>query len=183
MHEPQIQLTGNLGYDPDVRYTPNGVAVVDLRVGTTPRVKMGEEWRDGETLWFDVACWKQLAENAGGSLKKGDKVTVSGRLLQKTWTREDGSSSVKLVIDATSVGADLSRFPVRVVKPIRAEGAAAALADKWADTSTGEIVDAPLGDPGPLVPMSDGSLDSDMESDLDSDLDGEVEIDVDEQAA
>lgn len=159
MNEPQIQLTGNLAFDPDVRYTPNGVPVVDLRVGTTRRYKVGEEWRDGETLWFDVACWKQLAENAGGSLKKGDKVTVSGRLVQKTWTREDGSSSVKLVIDAATVGVDLSRFPVRVEKPIRTGGAADALSDKWTDSLPGAVAEAAVGDPGPLVPFRDDDVD------------------------
>lgn len=142
MYEPQITLTGNIAFDPQVRYTPNGVPVVDLRVGTTKRYKLGDDWQDGETLWFDVACWKQLAENAGASLHKGDKVTVTGRLSQKTWVREDGTSSVKLVIDATTVGVDLSRFPVKVDKPIRVGGAADALIDEhegWVDHETGEI--------------------------------------------
>ena len=124
MNEPQIHLTGNLAFDPEVRYTPNGVAVADLRVASTRRYKIGEDWHDGETLWFDVACWKQLAENVGSSLKKGDKVTVAGRLTQRTWIREDGSPSVKLVVDATAVGVELSRFPVKVLKPAR-EGSAA----------------------------------------------------------
>ena len=179
MHEPQIQLTGNLGFDPDVRYTPNGVPVLDLRVGTTRRFKVGEEWRDGETLWFDVACWKQLAENAAGSLKKGDKVTVSGRLVQKTWTREDGSSSVKLVIDAATVGVDLSRYPVRVEKPIRPGGAADALSDKYVDVTPVAGVDALLGDPGPLVALSD----SDSHLDSDGDFARDFARDRDEQAA
>ncbi len=155
MHEPQISLTGNLAFDPDVRFTSNGVAVADLRIASTRRYKLGEAWVDGETLWFDVACWKQLAENVGSSLKKGDKVTVAGRLVQKTWTREDGTSSVKLVIDASTVGVDLSRFPVRVEKPVRVGGAADALSDRWLDKSSGEIVAAPEGDPGPLVPFHD----------------------------
>ena len=132
MNEPQISLAGNLAFDPEVRYTPTGIAVVDLRVACTRRYKMGEEWIDGETLWFDVACWKQVAEHAAASLKKGDKVTVAGRLVQKTWTREDGSSTIKLVIDASAVGVDLSRYPVRVEKPIRPGSAAEAIPDRWA---------------------------------------------------
>ena len=159
MNEPQIHLTGNLAFDPEVRYTPNGVPVVDLRVASTRRYKLGEDWHDGETLWFDVACWKQLAENVSGSLHKGDKVTVAGRLVQKSWTREDGTTSVKLVVDASAVGVDLSRFPVRVEKPVRAGGAADALSDRWADKTTGDAVAAPVGDPGPLVPFTDEDLD------------------------
>jgi single-strand DNA-binding protein len=133
VNEPQIHLTGNLAFDPEVRYTPTGVAVVDLRVASTRRYKIGEDWHDGETLWFDVACWKQLAENVAGSLHKGDKVTVAGRLTQRTWTREDGTASVKLVVDATAVGIELSRFPVRVLKPARDGSAAEAFPERWAD--------------------------------------------------
>lgn len=140
MNEPQITITGNLAFDPDVRITPTGVPVVDLRIASTRRTKVGEDWEDGETLWFDVACWKQLAENVGGSLHKGDRVTVEGRLIQKTWTREDGSTSVKLLIDARTVGVDLSRYPVRVLKPARVGGAGDLLADKWLVPDTGELV-------------------------------------------
>ena len=149
MNEPQIHLSGNLAFDPEVRTTPAGVPVVDLRVASTRRYKVGEEWEDGETLWFDVACWKQLAENIGGSLKKGDRVTVEGRLTQKTWIRDDGSASVKLVIDARTVGVDLARYPVRVLKPLRPGSAVEAFADKYLNEDTGEVVS------GPLVPLPD----------------------------
>jgi single-strand DNA-binding protein len=155
VHEPQISLTGNLAFDPALRYTPNGVAVLDLRVATTQRRKIGEEWEDGETLWFDVTCWKHLAENASRSLHKGDRVTVTGRLAQKTWTRDDGSASVKLLVDASAVGVDLSRHLVRIEKPVRESPAAETFPDRWADPGTGEVVPAPLGDPGPLVPFTD----------------------------
>ncbi len=160
MNEPQISLTGNLAFDPDVRTTPNGVPVVDLRVASTRRVKDGDQWSDGETLWFDVACWNKLAENVGASLHKGDKVTITGRLLQKTWTREDGTSSVKLVIDASSVGLDLARFPVKVQKPLIPGGAAHALSDQYANKITGEQIprDLVASAAGPLVAFDDRGL-------------------------
>ncbi len=143
MNEPQIQLTGHLAFDPEVRTTSNGVPVTDLRVATSRRFKVGEEWQDGETLWFDVACWKQLAENVGSSLKKGDKVVVEGKLIQKTWVRDDGTSSVKLVVDARTVGVDLARYPVKVLKPVRPGSAGELLEGKWVSEETGEIADAP----------------------------------------
>ncbi|MCW2501519.1 MAG: single-strand binding protein, partial [Frankiales bacterium] len=155
MHEPLISLTGNLAFDPTLRYTPNGVAVVDLRVASTQRRKAGEDWEDGETLWFDVACWKQLAENANASLHKGDRVTVTGRLAQKSWTREDGSTSVRLVVDATALGIDLTRHRITVVKPVRESAAEATFPDRWADTGGGPAGPPALGDAGPLVPVSD----------------------------
>ena len=155
MNEPQISLSGNLAFDPSLRYTPNGVAVVDLRIASTQRRKVGDAWEDGETLWFDVACWKQLAEHVSTSLHKGDRVTVAGRLAQKSWKRDDGTEGVKLVVDATSVGVDLSRYPVSVLKPVRESAAQEVFPDRWVDRTTGEVVSAPLGDPGPLVPLPD----------------------------
>lgn len=164
MNEPQISLSGNLAFDPDVRYTPNGVAVVDLRVATSRRFKVGEEWKDGETLWFDVVCWRQLAEHVGTSLKKGDKVTVAGRLLQRSWTREDGTVSTKLAIDASTVGVDLNRCPVKVTRPVRDGSLVDVLPERWADSATGELVGAPLGDPGPFVPLTDEDLEASEEA-------------------
>lgn len=150
MNEPQIHLTGNLAFDPQVRYTPNGVPVADLRVGSTRRYKVGEDWQDGETLWFDVACWKGLAENVSSSLKKGDRVTVAGRLTQRTWQREDGSSSVKLVVDASAVGVELSRHPVKVLKPAREGSAGQSFPERWG--ADGPDADALSLGAGPLVP-------------------------------
>jgi single-strand DNA-binding protein len=142
VYEPTIELTGHLGADPELRFTPNGHQVVELRVATTRRFKVGEEWQDGETMWFNVSCWKQLAEHAAESLHKGDKVVVTGRLSQSSWTREDGSVSSKLVIDATAVGIDLSRAPVKVMLPVREGSAAATFAERWADEPVLEEVAA-----------------------------------------
>ncbi len=147
MYEPHIDLTGYLAFDPAVKFTPNGHQVVDLRVATSRRYQVGEEWRDGETLWFDVACWKQLAENVAESLKKGDKVVVSGKLLQRSWTREDGTVGSTLVIDATHVGIDLARSAVVVKRPIRDGSAADALREHWDQPAPGrtpEVAAEPL---------------------------------------
>ena len=135
MYEPQISVSGNLGQDPKLRTTPNGTSVVDLRIANTRRFQIGdEEWQDGETIWFDVACWKQLAEHVAESLSKGDRVTVIGKLIQRTWSREDGSDGTSLTIDASSVSVDLSRHPLRVIRPLRPGSASEALAaehDPW----------------------------------------------------
>lgn len=156
MREPTISFGGNLGGDPELRYTPNGVAVCDLRVAVTPRREVSGQWEDKETLWFTVSCWRQLAEHAALSFKKGDKVVVTGRLLQHTYERSDGSLKTALVVDAAAVGADVARFPVEVKRTVRTGSSAEVLGDRWVDTATGEVHDAPLvGDPGPRVPFSD----------------------------
>jgi single-strand DNA-binding protein len=155
VYEPTISLGGHLGGDPELRYTPNGVAVCDLRVATTPRRPVGDAWEDKETLWFKVSCWKQLAENVAESFKKGDRVVISGRLLQQSYTRNDGTAGTSLVVEATGVGADVSRFPVEIKRAVRPGSSAELLPDKWVDRATGEIVSAPVGDPGSLVPLED----------------------------
>jgi single-strand DNA-binding protein len=153
VYEPTIELSGHLGSDPALRYTPNGVAVVDLRVATTPRRKVGEEWQDLETLWFTVTCWKQLAENAAASFRKGDRLMVRGRLGQQTYVRTDGSVTSKWVIDAQAVGADASRAEVTVKRPAREDAAAAAWPDKWASQLTGEVADDPAALDPSAVPL------------------------------
>lgn len=152
MREPTISFGGNLGGDPELRFTPNGVAVCDLRVATTPRREIAGEWQDKETLWFKVSCWRQLAEHVAASFKKGDRVIVSGRLLQHTYERGDGTLKTDLLVDAALVGADVARFPVEIKRTVRAGSSAEVLGDKWVDPETGEVLDEPLvGDPGPLV--------------------------------
>jgi single-strand DNA-binding protein len=142
VNEPTITLVGHLGGDPELRYTPNGVAVCDLRVATTPRRQVGEEWFDRETLWFKLSCWRQVAEHVAGSFRKGDKVVVQGKLLQETYERKDGTTGVNLVIDATVVGADLSRCPVELKRPARTGSTADLMPEKWVDRETGEVLSA-----------------------------------------
>ncbi len=142
MYEPTITLGGHLGGDPELRYTPNGVPVCDLRVATTPRRQVGEQWEDKETLWFKVSVWRQLAEHVAESFKKGDRVVVTGKLLQQSYQREDGSVRTDLVVDAAVIGADVSRWPVAVKRTVRAGSSAELLTDRWADAGVPAEADA-----------------------------------------
>ena len=110
MNEPYITVTGNVGAIPRHRNV-QGVPVTDFRIGSTPRRmdRATGEWSDGETLWFSVSCWRALAQNVAESLRKGDPVVVTGRLLTRSWTTESGETRSGLEIDATSIGLDLSR--------------------------------------------------------------------------
>lgn len=110
MNEPHITLTGNVGAPPTLRMAA-GTPVTSFRIGATPRRldKATDTWSDAETLWFTVTAWRGLAEHCVSSLVKGDKVVVTGKLTQRTWTGDDGSARAGLEIDAASVGLDLSR--------------------------------------------------------------------------
>ncbi len=87
----KVILIGNLGVDPEVRYSPSGVAVANLRIATS------ESWRDkqsGETNerteWHRLVFFGKLAEIAGEYLRKGSKIYVEGRLQTRKWQGQDG---------------------------------------------------------------------------------------------
>jgi len=81
----RVQLIGNLGKDPEIKYTPSGTAVAKLTIATNERYKdKGGEWQD-RTEWHNVVLWQRLAEIAGEYLKKGGKVYIEGRLQTRSW--------------------------------------------------------------------------------------------------
>ncbi|MEO8281099.1 MAG: single-stranded DNA-binding protein [Ideonella sp.] len=90
----KVILIGNLGRDPEVRYTPNGSAVCNISVATT------RNWKDKssgdkveETEWHRVVFYDRLAEIAGEYLKKGRPVYVEGRLKTRKWTDKEGKDN------------------------------------------------------------------------------------------
>ena len=81
----KVQLIGNLGKDPEIKYTTSGTAVARLALATNERYKdKGGEWQD-RTEWHNVVLWQRLAEIAGEYLKKGSKVYIEGRLQTRSW--------------------------------------------------------------------------------------------------
>ena len=81
----KVILIGNLGKDPEVKYTPSGTAVAKITLATNERFKdKGGEWQD-RTEWHNVVLWQRLAEIAGEYLKKGSKVYIEGRLQTRSW--------------------------------------------------------------------------------------------------
>lgn len=155
MLEPQITLNGNLGNAPTLRVVGNGSAVAEFRVACTPRRqdRATGEWSDAQTIWFGVTCWKALAENAAASLKKGDRVCVTGRLALHVWTGDDGVERTSYEVEATSLGVDLARGKVVIERPVRNPPAE----QVWG--STGRVDDEGRAVlervAGPLVPEQD----------------------------
>src|SRR5215472_5779760 len=81
----KVILVGNLGKDPELKYTPSGTAVARFSIATSYRYKdKNEQWQD-QTEWHNVVAWARLAEIAGEYLKKGSKVYVEGRLQTRSW--------------------------------------------------------------------------------------------------
>jgi single-strand DNA-binding protein len=111
VHEPVITAVGNVGAMPRTRVVGNGSVVTDFRIASTPRNvdKATGAWADGQTIWFGVSCWRLLAENVAASVKTGDRVVVTGRLVARSWKTEQGEERSALEIDAQTVGFDLAR--------------------------------------------------------------------------
>jgi single-strand DNA-binding protein len=121
MNETPIQITGNLTANPELRYTPTGTAVANLRVATNPRRydRQSGQWVDGQPSYFDVEVWYGPAENVAESLGKGDRVVILGTLRTKTWTpAEGGPERSKFVVVASEIGTSL-RFAT--AKPVKTE--------------------------------------------------------------
>lgn len=99
----KIILVGNLGRDPELRYTPQGLAVCDFSMATNERKKdKSGEYHDVPT-WFRVTLWRNQAENAAKYLKKGSQVYIEGRLSQEEWQDRDGNTRYTLAVQATEM--------------------------------------------------------------------------------
>lgn len=105
-----IILAGNLGRDPEMRYTPSGQAVTNFSVATNRQYTDSNGQQVKETIWFRVATWGKLAEICNQYLKQGSKVLVEGRLNPdlntggpRIFTRQDGTSGSNFEITAQTV--------------------------------------------------------------------------------
>jgi len=107
MADTHVTLTGNLTDDPELRFTPTGAAVASFRVAVTPRVKDGDTWRDGDTSFFRVNAWRDLAEHLTESLSKGARVIVVGQLKARSWETPEGEKRSAVEVTAEEVGPSL----------------------------------------------------------------------------
>ena len=100
----KIIVIGNLGSEPEMRFTPNGRPVTSFSVATNWRYTTPEGERKEETEWFTVVCWGRLAEQCNQFLTKGRLVYVEGRLRTHTWESQDGQkrSRNEIVADRDS---------------------------------------------------------------------------------
>jgi single-strand DNA-binding protein len=116
-------ITGNLTREPEIRYTREGQATAQLGVAVNRRWqdRTTHEWQES-TSYFDVICWRDLAENVALTLTKGMRVIVTGRLEQRSWETEQGDHRSKVEITADEVGPSL-RFATADVQKVERRGA------------------------------------------------------------
>jgi single-strand DNA-binding protein len=118
----QINFVGNLGGDPELRFTPSGAAVVNFSVGVAERKKDGDNWVDGETTWYRCNAWRTLAENIAESLTKGTRVVVTGTIKSRSYESRDGGKGVSWEVEVDSIGPDLRWATARVQRAERTQG-------------------------------------------------------------
>jgi single-strand DNA-binding protein len=105
-----IIIVGNLGRDPEMRYTPGGQAVTNFSVATSRKYTGSDGNLVNETIWFRISAWGKQAETCNQYLRKGSRVLVEGRLVPdnatggpRIWTRQDGTSGASFEISAQTV--------------------------------------------------------------------------------
>ena len=101
-------LSGNLTRDPEIRYTRDGQpnATFGLAVNRRWQTRGSDTWEEA-TSFFDVVCWRELAENVALSLVRGTRVIVTGRLEQHSWETEAGERRSRVEVTADEVGPSL----------------------------------------------------------------------------
>lgn len=98
----KVLIIGNVGGDPEMRYTPNGNPVTSFSVATNRRYTVGEEQRE-ETQWFRVSAWNRLAETCNQYVTRGMKVYVEGRLSVREYVGQDGQTRTSVDVNAFDV--------------------------------------------------------------------------------
>lgn len=121
----QITIVGNLGRDPEMRYTPSGVPVASFSVATSKRYQGQDgQWQE-KTVWFRATAWRKTAETVSQYLTKGSKVLIIGEVEEpRTWVDKDGNTQASLEVTVQTIrflsargegagGNDFTREPVR----------------------------------------------------------------------
>lgn len=122
--DTNITICGNLTADPELRFTPNGQAVSNFTVASTPRRMNNQtkEWEDSPTLFLRCNVWRQQAESVAESLQRGMRVIVTGRLTQRSYETKENEKRTVYEIEVDEVGPSLKSASAKVTKMARSGG-------------------------------------------------------------
>ncbi|HEV7888414.1 MAG TPA: single-stranded DNA-binding protein [Acidimicrobiales bacterium] len=112
-----VTLIGNITRDPELRFTPSGQATASFGLAVNRRWqnRQSGEWEEA-TSFFDVVCWREMAENASESLTRGARIIVTGRLEQRTWETAEGEKRSKIEVIADEIGPSLRWATANITK-------------------------------------------------------------------
>jgi single-strand DNA-binding protein len=120
--ETIITVIGNLTADPELRFTPQGAAVANFTIASTPRTFKDGEWTDGDPLFLRCSIWRQAAENVAESLSRGTRVIASGRLKQRSFETKEGEKRTVVELEVDEIGPSLRYATAKVNKVSRGGG-------------------------------------------------------------
>ncbi len=131
MNETALTITGSLTADPELRFTPAGIAVANFTVASNARRfdKATNAYVDAEPIFLRCTAWRTTAENVAESLTRGARVIVTGNLKSNSYETRDGDKRTSLELTVTEVGASLLWATVKISKPERASAPAGNPAD------------------------------------------------------
>ncbi len=117
-----VTITGNATREPELRFTPSGQAVANFGVAVNRRWqnRQTQEWEEAVSF-IDVTAWAQLAENIAETVAKGTRVTVTGRLDQRSWETQDGDKRSKVEVVADDVAISLRWATAEVMRNERSD--------------------------------------------------------------
>jgi single-strand DNA-binding protein len=151
--ETVITVVGNLTSDPELRYTQNGLAVANFTIASTPRTldRASNEWKDGEALFLRASVWREFAEHVAGSLTKGARVIVQGRLKQRSYETKEGEKRTSYELEVDEIGPSLryATASIQRAQPSRGGSPAGAVDEPWAasapaaESSAADVWSAP----------------------------------------
>src|SRR5437588_3633441 len=112
-----VTLVGNITRDPELRFTPSGQATASFGLAVNRRWqnRQTQDWEEA-TSFFNVVCWREMAENASESLQKGSRIIVTGRLEQRSWETNEGDKRSKVEVVADEIGPSLRWATAEVKK-------------------------------------------------------------------
>jgi single-strand DNA-binding protein len=118
-----VTVTGNATREPELRFTPSGQAVANFGVAVNRRWqnRQTQEWEEAVSF-FDITAWAQLAENVAETVGKGTRVTITGRLDQRSWETQEGEKRSKVEIVADDVAVSLRWATAEVIRNERSDG-------------------------------------------------------------
>ncbi len=133
MADNVITIVGNLTDDPELRFTPNGVAVANVRVAVNRRIRNAQtnDWEDKLDGYFTVNVWRDHAENVAESLHRGNRVLVTGRLISRSYQDKDGQTRWVTEIEADEICPSLRWATAAVTKVGRRDGGGSNGGGNW----------------------------------------------------
>jgi len=153
MNGNSVTLVGNVTRDPELRFTASGQATATFGLA------VNRVWNDRQTnekkeavSFFDIVCWREMAENASESLSKGARVVVTGRLEQRSWETPEGDKRSKIEVVADEIGPSLRWATAQITKNDRRGPGEGAPATNGARPVANA---APSGGPAPAYDYGD----------------------------